>query len=334
MEHPSSGPSDHLSPQGEKGLDRRGRRLHKACRATKPAICISPTTPPHMPKITYIEHDGTAHTVDATVGDTVMETRALRAIACPASSRSAAAACSCATCLVHVAEEWVERAWVRRNAEEEDQLDFAFDVRPNSRLSCQVKVTEELDGLVVPAPGLWAVDGRLGQAEREEPTGGVHSAEPALGLRLRLTQPTPDPRGFRDDKSGWDLQVARLDALDAGALHALPRRGQGALGVDAAGVLDHVGGEAQLACVHRRPCHAEIGGEPGDEDGLDLAAREVAVEPGLDLAIGLDEGRVAVDQGLWPLRMTSCAWGMSMSLWMAAPSVPCTQWSGHRICLP
>jgi 2Fe-2S ferredoxin len=59
--------------------------------------------------------------------------------------------CSCATCLVHVAEEWMERVGAR-NAEEEEQLDFAFDVRPNSRLSCQIKVTDELDGLIVYTP--------------------------------------------------------------------------------------------------------------------------------------------------------------------------------------
>ena len=52
---------------------------------------------------------------------------------------------------MHVEEDWVERVGAR-NAEEEDQLDFAFDVQPNSRLSCQIKVTDELDGLVVHTP--------------------------------------------------------------------------------------------------------------------------------------------------------------------------------------
>ena len=59
--------------------------------------------------------------------------------------------CTCATCLVHVAEEWVDRVG-QRSPEEEDQLDFAFDVRPKSRLACQIKVTDELDGLVVHTP--------------------------------------------------------------------------------------------------------------------------------------------------------------------------------------
>jgi 2Fe-2S ferredoxin len=52
---------------------------------------------------------------------------------------------------VHVAEDWVERVGPR-SPEEEDQLDFAFDVRPSSRLACQIKVTDELDGLVVHTP--------------------------------------------------------------------------------------------------------------------------------------------------------------------------------------
>ena len=85
----------------------------------------------------------------ATVGDTVMETALRHRV--PGIVAECGGGCSCATCLVHVAEEWVERVGAR-NAEEEDQLDFAFDVRPNSRLSCQIKVTEELDGLVVHTP--------------------------------------------------------------------------------------------------------------------------------------------------------------------------------------
>ncbi len=102
-----------------------------------------------MPKITYIEHDGTQHTVDAKVGDTVMETALRHSV--PGIVAECGGSCTCATCMVHVAEEWVERVG-QRSEEEEDQLDFAFDVRPNSRLSCQIKVTDELDGLVVTTP--------------------------------------------------------------------------------------------------------------------------------------------------------------------------------------
>ena len=102
-----------------------------------------------MPKITFIEHDGTVHEVDAEIGATVMETAMRGGV--ESIVAECGGGCSCATCLVHVAEEWVGRAG-ERNAEEEDQLDFAFDVRPNSRLSCQIKVTEEMDGLVVHTP--------------------------------------------------------------------------------------------------------------------------------------------------------------------------------------
>jgi len=102
-----------------------------------------------MPKITYIEHDGTAHTVDAEVGATVMETALRHSVG--GIVAECGGGCTCATCLVHVDESWVDKVGARTE-EEEDQLDFAFDVRPNSRLSCQIKVTEELDGLIVRTP--------------------------------------------------------------------------------------------------------------------------------------------------------------------------------------
>jgi 2Fe-2S ferredoxin len=60
-------------------------------------------------------------------------------------------ACSCATCHVYVDEEWMD-AVGQPQSMEEDMLDFAFDVRPNSRLSCQIRVKPELDGLVVETP--------------------------------------------------------------------------------------------------------------------------------------------------------------------------------------
>ena len=102
-----------------------------------------------MPKITYIEHDGTTRTVDADIGATVMETALKNEVA--GIVAECGGSCTCATCLVHVDEAWSEKVGTR-SEEEEDQLDFAFDVRPNSRLSCQIKVTEALDGLVVHTP--------------------------------------------------------------------------------------------------------------------------------------------------------------------------------------
>jgi ferredoxin, 2Fe-2S len=102
-----------------------------------------------MPKITYIEHGGKKHTVDAPLGTTVME-NAIRS-GVPGIVADCGGACSCATCHVHVDEAWKEKVGPP-SPMEEDMLDFAFDVKPTSRLSCQIKVTEELDGLVVHTP--------------------------------------------------------------------------------------------------------------------------------------------------------------------------------------
>jgi 2Fe-2S ferredoxin len=102
-----------------------------------------------MPKITYIEHDGTTHTVEAEIGSTVMETALKASVA--GIVAECGGSCTCATCMVHVDEAWLDKVGTR-SEEEEDQLDFAFDVQPNSRLSCQIKVTEALDGLVVRTP--------------------------------------------------------------------------------------------------------------------------------------------------------------------------------------
>src|SRR5438445_7792266 len=102
-----------------------------------------------MPKITYVEHDGTAHTVEAELGSTVMETAIRNEV--NGIVAECGGSCTCATCLVHVEEAWLDKVG-SRSPEEEDQLDFAFDVRPNSRLACQIKVTEALDGLIVHTP--------------------------------------------------------------------------------------------------------------------------------------------------------------------------------------
>ncbi len=102
-----------------------------------------------MPKITYIEHGGKKHTVDAPVGTTVMENAIKNGV--PGIVAECGGACSCATCHVHVDEAWKDKVGPP-SPMEEDMLDFAFDVKPTSRLSCQIKVTEELDGLVVHTP--------------------------------------------------------------------------------------------------------------------------------------------------------------------------------------
>jgi 2Fe-2S ferredoxin len=103
-----------------------------------------------MPKITFIEHDGTVHTVDAEIGATVMETALKNGIT--GIVAECGGSCTCATCMVYVDEAWMGKLGAR-SEEEEEQLDTAFDVKPNSRLSCQIKVTEALDGLIVRTPG-------------------------------------------------------------------------------------------------------------------------------------------------------------------------------------
>ncbi|MCW5681435.1 MAG: 2Fe-2S iron-sulfur cluster binding domain-containing protein [Xanthobacteraceae bacterium] len=102
-----------------------------------------------MPTITFIEQDGTRRTVDAETGSTVMEAAIRNGI--PGIEAECGGACSCATCHVYVDEAWSEKVG-KPSPMEEDMLDFAFDVRPTSRLSCQIKVTDELDGLVVNTP--------------------------------------------------------------------------------------------------------------------------------------------------------------------------------------
>ena len=102
-----------------------------------------------MAKITYIANDGTKIEVDAENGSTVMENAIKNAV--PGIEAECGGACACATCHVYVDDDWVGQAG-SPEAMEEDMLDFAYDVQPSSRLSCQIKVTDELDGLIVRIP--------------------------------------------------------------------------------------------------------------------------------------------------------------------------------------
>jgi 2Fe-2S ferredoxin len=102
-----------------------------------------------MPKITFIEHDGAVHTVEAEIGSTVMETALRNDIASIVAE--CGGSCTCATCLVHVDEAWFAVVGPP-SAEEEEMLDSAFEVKPTSRLCCQIKVSDALDGLVVRTP--------------------------------------------------------------------------------------------------------------------------------------------------------------------------------------
>jgi len=102
-----------------------------------------------MVQITFTDSEGTARTVDAEIGSTVMETAIKNDI--PGIEAECGGACACATCHVYIDEAWFEKTG-GPSPMEEDMLDFGYDVRANSRLSCQIKVTEELDGLQVSTP--------------------------------------------------------------------------------------------------------------------------------------------------------------------------------------
>ncbi len=107
-----------------------------------------------MPKITFLHKDGSQQDIDAPENWSVMQVAVENKVtgiegACGGSM-------ACATCHVYIDPEWVERVEAEDNEqseEEEDMLDVAFDVRDTSRLGCQVKLTEALDGLVVALPG-------------------------------------------------------------------------------------------------------------------------------------------------------------------------------------
>ncbi len=102
-----------------------------------------------MPKITYIAFDGTETTVDAKEGMTVMQTAVNNGV--DGIVAECGGACSCATCHVYVDQKWFDKLPEAQSMEKE-MLDFVMSPQPTSRLSCQIKVTPELDGLVVNMP--------------------------------------------------------------------------------------------------------------------------------------------------------------------------------------
>lgn len=103
-----------------------------------------------MAKITYIEHNGTKHEVDVPTGLTVME--GARDNNIPGIEADCGGACACSTCHVYVDPDWVGKL-PPRDPMEEDMLDFAWEPdMARSRLTCQLKVTDDLDGLVVQMP--------------------------------------------------------------------------------------------------------------------------------------------------------------------------------------
>jgi len=102
-----------------------------------------------MPKITYIEHNEKTHTVDVPNDLTVMEGAVQNNI--PGIDADCGGARACATCHVYVDEKWFDKIEKKGDAEQ-DMLDMAFEPNKFSRLSCQISISDELDGLVVKMP--------------------------------------------------------------------------------------------------------------------------------------------------------------------------------------
>jgi len=102
-----------------------------------------------MPKITFIQPDGSASEVEAVTGNSVMETAIDNDI--PGIVAECGGACSCATCHVYVDPQWLERM-PQPEPLEDGMLDCVLERRDNSRLSCQIRINEDLDGLTVRIP--------------------------------------------------------------------------------------------------------------------------------------------------------------------------------------
>ncbi|NND82689.1 MAG: 2Fe-2S iron-sulfur cluster binding domain-containing protein [Gammaproteobacteria bacterium] len=102
-----------------------------------------------MPKITYIDFEGTERSVDANNGDSVMETATSNDI--PGIDADCGGACACATCHVYVDQAWTDVVG-KPDELEAEMLDVAEDVRETSRLSCQIQITDAMDGLIVTTP--------------------------------------------------------------------------------------------------------------------------------------------------------------------------------------
>ncbi len=102
-----------------------------------------------MASITFTDSKGTARTVEGAEGSTLMETAIKNNV--PEIVAECGGACACATCHVYIDEPFMAKVG-KPSGMEEDMLDFAYEVKPNSRLSCQIKITPALDGLHVTTP--------------------------------------------------------------------------------------------------------------------------------------------------------------------------------------
>ena len=102
-----------------------------------------------MPKITYIDYNGKSETIEVSSGLSVMEGAIQNNI--NGIDADCGGSMACATCYVYVQEKWLNKLSKIEDAEQ-DMLDMAFEPKKNSRLSCQILISDELDGLVVTTP--------------------------------------------------------------------------------------------------------------------------------------------------------------------------------------
>lgn len=102
-----------------------------------------------MPAVTYIEHNGRRHVVAAALGATLMQAAVDNRV--PGIDADCGGECACGTCHVFVDADWMDKL-APKSAQEATMLSFAAAVEPNSRLSCQIKLCADLDGLVVRLP--------------------------------------------------------------------------------------------------------------------------------------------------------------------------------------
>ena len=102
-----------------------------------------------MTKITYIENNGKEHTIDVQNGLTVMEGAIQNDI--PGIDADCGGSMACATCHVYVKDDWYDKL-DEKSEGEDDMIDQAYDPKKNSRLSCQITVSDKIDGLVVHLP--------------------------------------------------------------------------------------------------------------------------------------------------------------------------------------
>ncbi|MEM9054730.1 MAG: 2Fe-2S iron-sulfur cluster-binding protein [Pseudomonadota bacterium] len=102
-----------------------------------------------MPTIIYVDHTGEERAIEASSGETIMENAIKNSV--PGIDADCGGACACATCHVYIDEAFMEKVGPPEDMEQ-SMLDFAENVQTNSRLSCQISISDELDGLRVTTP--------------------------------------------------------------------------------------------------------------------------------------------------------------------------------------